>query len=202
MLRRAPPPQEKELDRAHTVSQRQKPPDDRRDSHSAESTTRAIASSQQIRALGAPAGAGCTTFSCRMHERSGTRAHREHCRVRRSVSSPARNSRPLPGNEREPGRSMPGRADDLRCRSSAADPGAPPCRRRSRLAHRVPVVHQVQDDEADERATSTSMVQPESNGWAADDSARKSTARDGSPHANRANCTSDHYKTQLRGGGR
>ena len=152
MLRRAPPPQEKELDRAHTVSQRQKPPDDRRDSHSAESTTRAIASSQQIRAPGAPAGAGCTTFSCRMHERSGTRAHRERCRVRRSVSSPARNSRPLPGNEREPGRSMPGRADDLRCRSSAADPGAPPCRRRSRLRHRVPVVHQVQDDEADERA--------------------------------------------------
>jgi len=97
MLRRAPPPQEKELDRAHTVSQRQKPPDDRRDSHSAESTTRAIASSQQIRALGAPAGAGCTTFSCRMHERSGTRAHRERCRMRRSVSSPACNSRPLPG---------------------------------------------------------------------------------------------------------
>jgi hypothetical protein len=50
--------------------------------------------------------------------------------------------------------------------------------------------------------TSTSMVEPESNGWAADDSARKSTACDGSPHANRANCTSDHYKTQLRGGGR
>ena len=156
--RRVPPPLAKELDCAHAVSHRQKPPDDRRDDHVAESTPHAIASSKQIQARGRQPGAGCTTRSCRMHEHPGTRRQSP-----RSGSAGALLDAPSglfaggllappARNEREPGRGRPGTDDDLRNGSSAAVPAARPRRGCSRSPHRVPVVDQVQDDEADERA--------------------------------------------------
>ena len=74
--RRALPALPKELDRAHAVCHHQKSPHDRREGHAGESTPRAMASSQQIRARGSSARAGCNTRSCRMQERSGTRSAR------------------------------------------------------------------------------------------------------------------------------
>jgi len=64
-------------------------------------------------------------------------------------------------NEGEPSRSRPGTDDDLRCGSWAAVPAARPRRRHSRFSHCIPVVDEVQDDEADEGADVDEHVQPE-----------------------------------------
>ena len=64
-------------------------------------------------------------------------------------------------NEGEPSRSRPGTDDDLRCGSSAAVPAARARRRHSRFSHCIPVVDEVQDDEADEGADVDEHVQPE-----------------------------------------
>jgi hypothetical protein len=134
--------------------------------------------------------AGCTRVS------GATRAHRELPDVSSPLFAGVRLSRPA-RNEREPGRSRPGTADDLRCRRSAAGPAG---RRRSRLLHRVPVVDDVQDDEADERAD---VDEHGPTGKQRPGRRRREPKISRSSRIaarRRANCTNEHYTTQAHAG--